>query len=175
MTSSLDSALALRKDLLFVVTEVQNHSSSDRARSAALAADLNSSLSALETEVASVATSASHSRSPDDAARRRCEGALRAIFLRYTRTTETLDEADFIGIVRNFRVIPVLINEAEAVQAFRAKAKGKATMKEFLEIISICALAFGRPPHNAKPGTSEIHLWRFLGLTDGAWRKRLPL
>ena len=175
MSSSLEPSLALRKDLLFVVAEFQNHSSHEQARIGPLTTDLNHCLAQLELDIASSAISTSPSRTPDDAIKRRCEAALRTIFLRYTRANDSLSETDFLLLLRNFRVIPVLINEKEASQAFRAKTKNNADVKQFLEVMSICSLAFARPPHNAKIGTTEIQLWRFLGLTDGSWRKRLSL
>jgi hypothetical protein len=171
--SPVKSADSLRSDLIFVISQVQNHAQTERAQAAALSRDLTNYISTLELELAETAVSAVFLRSPDEAIRRRCDAALRAIYLRHTRTTAALNEAAFLGILRNFRVIPVLLNDAEAIQAFRAKATAAASLQQFLDVISVCSLAFARPPHNAKPATCEIHLWRFLGLTDGSWRKHL--
>lgn len=164
---------SLRSDLIFVISQVQTFCPTDRNQALALSQDLNNYLTTLELEISQAAVSTASSRSPDDAIRRRCQSALTAIFLRHTRTAATLDETAFLRILRNFRVVPVLLNEAEASQGFRAKASDAASLSQFLEIMALCALAFARPPHNSKPANCQIHLWRFLGLTDGSWRERL--
>ena len=173
-TKNNKTTVQLRRDLLQVVSETKNCAAREPGRTQALVGDLMECVVELEADIAAE-TSVPASRSPDEAIRKRCETALRTIYLHHTRISDSLDETGILRLLRDFQVVPVLLNEKEAVQAIRAKAivSNSITVKEFLEIISICSLAFARPPHNAKVGTSEIQLWRFMGLTEGSWKKRL--
>ncbi len=160
--------LALRANLLGTIKEISQYISSKPKECAILLTQLEYTLDKMESDLSLLGSGGISSN------------LVRQLFLRLTRERNVISEQHFLAFCVKMKVIPILLNENEAVQAYRAAydSEGHADsngigLEGFLQLMEICGLAFARPPHNVKPELCQQHLLRYLGLPDGSFRKRL--